>query len=132
MAKVTIAGQAVVVTSGMKLDDLKLIKKYRKEALSLYEGEGAERVPVFTIGVSNVGNSINKVGAEFSRANADGYAQITYMAEAERAEGIKEEISDKIGRSLLKLNQLEETLGAVVREIEAEKARILDNIEVTA
>lgn len=126
MAKVTMLGQAVVITSAVKLEDIKLIKKYRPEALSLYEGEGAEKVPVFTIGATKAGNDINKIGAEFSHANEDGYAQITLYSES----ADKEEIADLIGRPLLKLNKLEETLAGVIDEIAAEKAAILENITV--
>lgn len=126
MAKVTIVGQACVITSAVKLDDIKLIKKYRPEALSLYEGEGNERVPVFSIGVTGAGNCINNVGAEFSHANEEGYAQITLMV----TKTDKEEIADAIGRPILKLNKLEESLAAVIDEIAAEKAAILENIEV--
>lgn len=126
MAKVTIVGQACVITSAVKLDDIKLIKKYRPEALSLYEGEGNERIPVFSIGVTSEGNCINNVGAEFSHANEEGYAQITLMV----TKTDKEEIADAIGRPILKLNKLEESLAAVIDEIAAEKAAILENIEV--
>ena len=37
MAKITIAGDAVVITSTQKLEDIKLLEKYRPKALCLYE-----------------------------------------------------------------------------------------------
>lgn len=126
MAKVTLVGQAAVITSTMKLEDLEMIKKYRKEALTLYDGEGDNRYPVFSIGVTKSGNSIDNVGAEFSHANEEGYAQITMFCEKPE----KEVIADKIGRPILYLNKLEEALAGVIEEIAAEKAAILENIEV--
>ena len=39
MAKITIAGDAVVVTSALKLEDIKTIEKYRRNALVLKGGE---------------------------------------------------------------------------------------------
>ena len=55
MAKIMVAGDAVVVTSDMKLEDIKLVKKYRPEALTLFEGEGEEKEPVFKIGIGDGG-----------------------------------------------------------------------------
>ena len=39
MAKITIAGDAAVVTSAMKLEDIKTIEKYRPKELVLKGGE---------------------------------------------------------------------------------------------
>lgn len=130
MAKVTIAGQAIVVTSTMKLSDLETIKKYRPEALTLYEGEGKEKEPVFAIGISSGNGNIGTYGAEFNRANAEGFAQLTMGVCVTPEEDVKDFVTEEIGRPLLKLNKLEETLASVVSEINAETAAIEQNITV--
>jgi hypothetical protein len=130
MAKVVVTGNALVVTSTIKFEDLKLVKKYRPEALTLFEGEGKEKTPVFKIGIGKSGNGdLNKYGAEFCGATHDDdkYAVITLIHEF-NGEDIKEEVSDLIGTSILKLNKLEAELPAVVQEIADEKAAIMENV----
>ena len=39
MAKIVIAGDAVVITSALKLEDIKTIAKYNPKALTLMGGE---------------------------------------------------------------------------------------------
>ena len=130
MAKITIAGEAVVVTSSMKLEDLVKIKKYRPDALVLRGGEDGKE-PIFCVGVTNCGaGTINKYGAEFGGATHDDakLASITLISDVEG--DIKEAIADTFGVAVLNLNKLEATLPAVLEEIEAEKAAILENITV--
>ena len=130
MAKVTIAGQAVVVTSTLKLDDIKTVATYRPDALTLYEGEGKERQPVFAIGIGADAGRIGTYGVEFGRSNAEGFAQLTMSVSIDDDEDIKVFVAEQIGRSILKLNKLEEQIPEVIRGIEAEKADILRNISV--
>ena len=48
MAKIVIAGDAVIVTSTMKLEDIKTIAKYRPKALTLMGGEDGKE-PIFAV-----------------------------------------------------------------------------------
>lgn len=133
MAKITIAGDAVVITSTMKLEDLKTIAKYRPKALTLRGGEDGKE-PIFSIAVStpDFPGEISKHGAVFSSAthDADKYATITLGFEGESDEDITDWVADQIGTSIMNLNKLEVTLPAVLEEIEAEKATIKDSISV--
>ena len=71
MAKIVIAGDAVVVKSELKLEDIKTIEKYNAKALTLMGGdEGKE--PIFALGTTTGTGSINSVGASFGKADADG------------------------------------------------------------
>lgn len=62
MAKIVIAGDAIVVTSAMKLEDIKTIEKYRPNALTLMGGEDGKE-PIFAIGTTEGCGNINQVGA---------------------------------------------------------------------
>jgi len=130
MAKITIAGEACVVTSTMKVEDIRTIQKYRPDALILKGGEDGSE-PIFRIGLTDDSTGcINRYGAEFysETHDAEGRATMTLIC---RAEGdIKEAVADTIGAYVMTLNKLEETLPAVLAEIETEKAEILANIEV--
>ena len=58
MSKAIIAGEAVVVTSSMKLEDLETIAKYRPEALTLKGGEDGKE-PIFAISITKGAGDIH-------------------------------------------------------------------------
>ena len=131
MAKITIAGNAIVVTSSMKLEQLANIKKYRPKALILMGGEN-NKEEIFTIDVGNGGcGDINGYGAYFCNATHDNdkMACITMCMEGVTGD-IKEFVADKLGSAIIHLNKLEQALPAVLDEITAEKATIMENITV--
>lgn len=128
MAKITIAGQAVVVTSEMALEDIKTIKKYRPDALILKGGEDG-REPIFALGIGE--GRINKVGVSFCEATRDDAKKATLtMTTNYDGDDIENFVSDSIGVALMNLNKLEATLPAVLEEIDAERAAIKSNITV--
>ncbi len=132
MAKITIAGDAVVVTSAIKLEDLKTIKKYRPEALTLKGGED-NKEEIFKVSVTDGDGSINNFGATFGSATRDDAKLATFtMVINGLGEGadIKDVVADKIGSSIINLNKLEASLPAVIDEIAAEKASVLERITV--
>ena len=128
MAKISIAGQAVVVTSAMALEDIKTIKKYRPKALILKGGEDGKE-PIFALGIGE--GKINQVGASFNKATRDEAKLATLtMTTNFDGEDIVAFVTDTLGGALMNLNKLEETLPAVLAEINAEKATIQQNITV--
>lgn len=127
MAKIKIMDKAVVVTSGVKLDDIKMIEKYRKAALVLMEGEGDKKEPVFALGTT--GSSINTYGASFDHANAEGYAVLTMTTNYE-GEKIKEFVADELGEAIRKLNKLEATIPGVLAAVKDERKAIMESITV--
>lgn len=131
MAKVLIAGDAVVVKSSMKLEDIKTIAKYRPNELILKGGEDGKE-PVFAIGTTTGCGSINEIGASFGRESNDEHklAIITMCTGEEVTGDIKNWVADHIGGALIKLNKLEEKLPAVLKEIAEEKATVMGNISV--
>lgn len=120
-----VAGNACVVTSSMKLEDLKTIKALRPKALTMYEGEGRDKEPVFAIALTerNAGN-INQNGATFGpHTSKEGYATITVNFDADVKDPAAE-VEAKMGLGLLRLQKLETTFAAVLEEIKAEKESI--------
>lgn len=125
----SIIADVVHVISDLKLETIRQIRKYRPKALSLYEEIDGKKVPVFSIGVTSLpGGTINDAGITFSdRATAEGNAVVTMRI----TEGTTmDEVKDIIGVPMLQLKKLEETLGAVASEIETEKARIDELINI--
>lgn len=130
MARITIAGDAVVVTSTLKYEDIRTIEKYRPEALTLKGGEDGKE-PIFRISAANGVGSINKYGASFgaSAHNEGGFATITMVVEGVEGD-IREYVADQLGAAVRELNKLEETLPATLAEIKAEKEAIMADITV--
>lgn len=130
MAKITIVGDAVVITSAMKLEDIKTVKKYRPDALTLKGGEDGKE-PIFKLGVCTGAGSISKYGAEFGSETHDDEKKAVMTLICDCHEGnIKEAVADTIGAYVLNLNKLEDTLPSVLEEIAVEKERIMSNISV--
>lgn len=131
MAKVVIAGDAVVVTSTMKLEDLLTIAKYRPDALTLKGGEDNKEV-LFRISANKNGfGEINKYGATFGSESHDEAKLATITLGLSAGAGdVKEQVADMIGSAIIKLSDLEETLPEVLEKIAAEKAAVMETITV--
>lgn len=130
MAKIVIAGEAVVVTSKMKLADLRKIAKYRPNVLILKGGEDGKE-PIFRVGVTNGAGTINKYGVEFANETHDEEKLATITLILNDIEGdVREAVAEEIGTAILNLNEIEEKLPYVLEEIEDEKESILSSITV--
>lgn len=132
MAKIIVAGEAVVITSSMKLADLETIKKYNPKALVLMGGEDGKE-PVFCIGVNRgKTGSINQFSVDFGAETRDDKKLATMTLVTSGVTGdVKEFVADKYGAALMLLNKLEATLPAALEAIAAEKKAILENITVS-
>lgn len=125
-AKVTIVGEAAVVTSALKLEDIKTAKKFRPDALKLVEDKEITYMIDYTTRSSG---SINNVGATFSDVtDAEGHATITMCVTREG--DMKEYVQDKIGLALLKLKKIEDNFAAALEGINADKAAIAALVDV--
>ena len=129
MAKIVIAGDAVVVKSELKLEDIKTIEKYNAKALTLMGGD-AGKEPIFALGTTTGTGSINSVGASFGKADADGKAVITMVMQNVPTEKAKDWVADTLGAALMNLNTLEAKLPEVLAGISAQRATVMENISV--
>lgn len=130
MANITIVGDAVIVTSKLKLEDLATVKKYRREALTLRGGEdGKEPVFAIAVGASDGNGSIDSNGAVFCRADAEGKAIITLVQSGNPAT-IVDAVADTYGGPLTSLNKLEAQIETVAAEVAAEREAVRSSITV--
>ena len=128
MAKVKIMGNAMVVFSTLKLEDIKQAEKRRPEVLRIVDPETKD--VVFAIGTGSV-SSIGDEGVTFADASPDGFAQITMVIrDREDIEDLKGEIADRLGTALVNLGKIEVSLPSALNEIAAEKAAIDGLIEI--
>ena len=130
MAKVLLAGHSVVITSSLKLEDIRKAEKYCPDALILMGGKDNEE-PIFRISTKDTNGSISKYGAEYSRTtyNKDGYATMTLGLNVPDGVDTKEYIADKIGRCMVNLEALEEKIPAVLEDLNKKRAEFIENID---
>lgn len=131
MANIVIAGNAAVVKSALKLEDIALIQKYRPNELTLKGGEDGKE-PIFTLGIAPEGcGSVGTYGVSFDSATRDDekLACTTMMIS-----GVTGDISDwvveQFGGAMTNLNKLEARLPAVIAEIHEEQDAVKANISV--
>ena len=131
MAKIVVAGNAVVITSALKLEDIKTVEKYRPNELVLKGGEDGKE-PIFRLGITTGTGSINTVGASFGREASDGsgLAAITMVMPDIPVSDVTEWVADKLGSAVINLNAVEGKLPDVLESIKAEKAAVMSHISV--
>ena len=130
MAKTKIFGEAIVITSTLKLSDLKAVNKYYKEKLNLYGGEDGKDL-LFGIRVAPSGmGSLNAQGACFAPTSRveGGYATITMTVPA-GVEDAKKWMVSEHGGALMHLAELEKKLPDVVAKIVADEKAVAESIE---
>jgi hypothetical protein len=130
MAKINVFGDALIITSALKAEDIKMAAKFRPESLVLKDENGD---PYFAIGTTTGAGSINGVGVSFGGVSRDGQGLATVtlgFTGSNDPEKIKDEIADKFGIALTRLNQIEAALPEVLADIAAQKAAVVEAIEV--
>lgn len=123
--KVTVMGEALVITLRTTLEDLQKVAKYEPEALKLKDEDGDT---VYSISVKGT-PGINEFGAVFGAATFDDkkLAVITMKVDPGE-EDIKDYVADKYGAAIGYLNEIEEKLPGVVTAIKEKRERIKDGI----
>ena len=128
-----IVGQALVITLGTKLDDLKRAAKYAPKAMYLFaeddEGHIAERFGVQVVNKPVTG-SLNKYGATIGSCNSDGFAQITLPLQGVEAESRKGAVIDLYGKAMFDLAEVETNVAAALGTIDTQIASVVENMEV--
>lgn len=132
MAKISIVGDAAVVTSTLSVEDIKTLKKYRPEALTLMGGEDGKE-PVFAVELADGCGSISKYGITFSGATRDGEKKATLTLILKNVTGdVREYVADMYGSALAHLNEMESILPGVLADVNERKQNILESITVSA
>lgn len=134
MAKITLTGSALVITSAIKAEDLKTIEKYNPTALVLREKDedSGKLTPVFKVATGNTA-SASAFGICFDGATRDaaGLATATFaFAGSQDAAEATAEIADKYGATIAKLNKVEATIPEVLKKVAADRKAVTDAITV--
>ncbi len=127
MATITIAGGCFVVTSGVSMADLELVKKHRPKALKIVDEETKEEL--FAVGLG--GNSLNDFGVSFNGVSNDDrkLATVTLPIPAD-TEDVQAFVAEKAGVAVVNLNRIEDGIDEVLEEIRAEHKKVTDSIKI--
>ena len=113
MSQIAIAGNQVVITSSVTLENLRLAEKLRPDALVLKDEEGNE-----TFRVSVGSNSIGPKGVSYSGTTRDERGLATVSAVIpEDVENAKDYIVDTYGLAIERLGKVETALPDVINEL---------------
>ena len=128
MANIIIAGNTAVITSAFTKCELEKLKKYAPAKLQLIDEE--TKKPVFMVDVATKG-SVSPMGIVFNASAHDGSNKACLSMEmpADVAD-VERWVFDNIGTSIVKLNQLEATLGDALAAVAAEEAAVADAISI--
>lgn len=125
--RIKIAGNAIVLTSKLKLDTIKKLEKYVPGALVLVSTEDNEEREIFRIATGKTG-SISKYGVSFATADKDGFATITTNI-PEDVTDKKVYVKDNFATILLMLKDIEAVAETTLAEFEADYAKLDEEIE---
>lgn len=127
MAKILIAGSALVIKSGYSLDEIKTLEKYRPKALTIFEEDG--KTELFKVGTTKGDGSIGTFGASFGRSSADDdkKATITINIPADVTDA-KKYAEDTVGVAIVYLNKVEDQIPDALASVDEERAKVRENI----
>lgn len=126
MAKIKVLGDAIVITSALKVADLETIKRSDASALTLCDQDG-NAVYAVMLGKSA---SIDKKSVCFNGVDAEGFAQLTILAELPaKAAARNKYVRENIAPLVCKLNAAEGALGGVAAHLARMTDAVMEDVE---
>lgn len=124
MAKILVAGDAIVITSVMTLEQITTLEKYRPNALCLFDDN---KEVIFKVGTSAV-PSAGKFGISFNSETKDGNKLACITIAAPDVEDVVKFVADKYGLAIINLNKVEEQVGDALKSVSDQMAEVMKNI----
>lgn len=129
MARIIIAGDAMVIESAHTLETIKTLEKYRPKALTLYDEDGKNEM--FKVGTTTGKGNINNYGASFGSVskNDEKKAIITMEIPAGTTD-VKAYAENVVGAAIIYLNLVEDQFADALASVEAERETVRSTITV--
>lgn len=129
MARIIIAGDAMVIESAHTMEDIKTLEKHSPKALALVDADG--KTEIFRVGTTSGKGNINTYGASFgsSAKNADKKAIITMEIPAGVTD-VKAYAEETVGVAINHLNKVEAQFEAALASVKAEMEKVRSSITV--
>jgi len=124
MADVKIAGNTIIFTSTVTLEQIRRIEKHRPEALEI---RNANDEIIFRVGTGS--NALNNHGASFNAATLDdrGLAYISLQIPSGVTDA-KRYFAETFGQPHLHLKAIEQKMPDVLTEVESEINEIMNDV----
>lgn len=129
MSTITITGSAVVLKSGLTLDNIKKLAKYAPASMETRDDK--DRL-MFKVGIASDGEgSVMDKAIYFAPVthDPDGLATVT-MGIPTSVKDAKDYVADLLGRAFPLLQSLEESMVGASDTVDAAKAEMLESITV--
>lgn len=127
MIKLSIVGQAFVISTDIKLSDLDKAQKFAPKALVLRD---EDKEPLFAVSKGKTA-SLNAVGATFATKDPDGNAQITLPIPTEVCPDSREKwAKDNYGLALDMLDKTLSQVAAGLATVDGTIGRVFAEMEV--
>jgi hypothetical protein len=132
--KISINGDAFVLTSSLSVKDIKLVKKYKPDALKIYADDKKEKEK-FLIGYAEGKPSLTSINLTFGGETRDdaGLATLTQILPdgMKDADVAKEYVAELLGQSIPYISELEKTVPEAAKKLAESKKTLLDSIIVS-
>ena len=128
--KAEIKGNALIVTSTLKVEDILKVKKARPEALALVEEKDGVKNMVFFVDANPGGEPAvenDYIVFDGHTHDEEKFATATLLLRGKIGDP-KETVADLFGTALVRLQKLEATIPAVLETVNAEHAALLECI----
>ena len=120
---VKITGNAVVLTSALKLATIKKLEKYNPDSLCLCKQVGEDTEEIFRIS-TGASSSIQKFGIVFAEEDKDGYATATVLLPNGIKGSKKDFVKENFYTVLLMLKDIEDASAIVCADLEKAFAKL--------
>ena len=126
--KVTITGDAFALTSSIKVEDIKMLKKQSPDSLKIKDDENND---IFGIDYVEGCPSITKFGITFGGVSRDGkgFATLTGTIPSGTANA-KDYVADTLGSAASMLKDIETVLPDIIKEINDNRTAFINGITV--
>ena len=121
-AQAIVVGSSCVIKSSLTPDEIKRIKKFHPEAMTMVDEDGE---PVFAVDIDERSpGSINCNGACFGNATStDGMATITVLLDP-TAEDTTELVYERLGSALADLSEMEDSFADIIPTLDEEEHKV--------
>lgn len=129
MARIIIAGDAMVIESAHTMEEIKTLEKHCPKALALVDAESKSEI--FRVGTTSGKGNINAYGASFgsSAKNDDKKAIITMEIPAGVSDA-KAYAEETVGVAINHLNKVEAQFESALASVKAEMDKVRSSITV--
>ena len=125
--KIQVLQNTMVITSALKVDQIKELLANNRAALAISDEEGNE---IFSVAYSEVGGSANMYGISFDTVGENGEAVLAVQVIVRDRATIKEDLAKQFREVLIYLPKIEVQAVAALEAMAVEIAELENNIEV--